>query len=113
MNRTPLVTAIPTLGDKAWREVGFNISDIALFNFEGSNPYTVSGKIVGIHVTRDGSGKLRLDFSDFDKNIAFMRDELRVKKIDFTVWGTPKALADKAAGSYILFSAPAKLSRMV
>ena len=93
-------------GIQAWREVGFNISDIALFNFEGSNPYTVSGKIVGIHVTRDGAGKLHLDFGDFDKNITFMREQLGAKKIDFTVWGTPKVLADQAAGSIFFFSTP-------
>lgn len=94
-------------GIGAWREVGFNISDIALFDFEGSNPFTVSGKIVGIHVRRDTAGNLRLDFSDFDKNINFMRHDLGAKKIDFTVWGTPKALADRAAGSIFFFSAPA------
>ena len=97
-------------GIEAWREVGFNIGDLALFTYEGSNPYTVSGKIVGIHVARGADGKLQLDFRDFDSNIAFIRDELRVKKIDFTVWGTPKPLADPAAGEFFFFHAPASYS---
>ena len=93
-------------GVQAWREVGFNISDIALFNFEGSNPFTDAGKIVGIHVRRRRDGKLQLDFRDFDENIRFLRQTLGVKKIDFTAWGTPKALADPAAGKFFFFHAP-------
>ena len=93
-------------GVQAWREVGFNISDVALFNFEGLNPDTTTGKIVGIHVRRGRDGKLRLDFSDFDANMRFLRQTLGVRKIDFTAWGTPKVLADPAAGKYSYFHAP-------
>ena len=93
-------------GVQAWREVGFNISDIGLFNFEGLSPDTTTGKIVGIHVRRSDNGKLQLDFSDFDANIRFLRQTLGVEKIDFTAWGTPKALADPAAGKYSYFHAP-------
>ena len=93
-------------GIQAWREVGFNISDIALFHYDGSNPFTTTGKIVGIRVTRDRGGKLHLDFRDFDENIRFMHETLGVRKIDFTAWGTPKALADPAAGEFFFFHAP-------
>src|SRR5215469_7244674 len=68
-------------GIQAWREVGFNISDIGLFNFEGSRPDTPTGKIVGIHFRRGGDGKLQLDFSDFDANIRVLRQTLGVAKI--------------------------------
>lgn len=93
-------------GVTAWREIGFNIGDIALFNFEGTNPYTDAGKIVGIHVSRRPDGSLSLDYSDFDRNIHFLKDVLHVKRIDFTAWGTPKPLADPVAGEFYFFHAP-------
>lgn len=94
-------------GIKAFTEIGFNVGDIALFNYEDiSSPYTDAGKIVGIHVKRDKAGRLQLDFSDFDKNIKFMRNVLHVRRIDFTCWGTPKALADPAAGEFYFYHAP-------
>ena len=93
-------------GVEAWNEIGFNIGDIALFNFEGTNPYTDAGKIVGIHVSRGADGTLNLDFADFDRQIRFLRDVLHVKRIDFTAWGTPKALADPTAGEFYFFHAP-------
>lgn len=93
-------------GAAAWREIGFNIGDIALFNFAGTNPYTDAGKIVGIHVTRGPNDRLILDYSDFDRNINFLRNVLHVQRIDFTAWGTPKPLADPAAGEFYFFHAP-------
>ena len=93
-------------GVAAWREIGFNVGDIALFNFEGTNPYTDAGKIVGIHVSRGADGRLNLDYADFDRNIHFLQDVLHVRRIDFTAWGTPKPLADPAAGEFYFFHAP-------
>ena len=93
-------------GVTAWREVSVDVCDVALFNNEGSNPSTVTGKIVGIDVRRDSASTLQLGFTNFDNNIRFMRNELQVRKIDFTVWGTPRALSDPTSGEFSFFHAP-------
>lgn len=94
-------------GVSAWRELDLNVSDIGLFNYSGLDPQTTTGKVVGIHVARNSDGRLVLDFSDFDRNINYMRQVLGIKTIGFSAWGTPKAVGDPAAGDSFFFHAPA------